>query len=266
MKWSASSASGADRSSGRARPRTRPAGRGRTSARSRRRPRDGAAPRRPGASRASDRVLDGVGDVGARRHPRRQPAVAARTARSSSTWSGMPSVRAWIAVGDVARRRAGRCSTSSVVIVAVSRRGRGGASRTSSAMPLGRAAATATRASGPAGTARRSGSVPTTSSGSVRDAAGERLEDLEGQVVRPVQVLERRAAAGPSAASARMLGDVEDEQPARRCASPARRRRVSVEPLERASRPERPRASAARCMARAEVDEDRGRRPGDRSG
>ena len=111
---------------------------------------------------------------------------SARTPSSSSTWSGIPSVRQWTA--SATSRATGRpVSMRSVAIIAVSS-GVSRASRTSSA-GAGRAGATATTASA-RGKSSSLRYVPTTK-GPVRELPGQRLEDLERQVVRPVEVLER---------------------------------------------------------------------------
>ena len=61
----------------------------------------------------------------------------------------------------------------------------------------------------------------------VGDAAGQRLEDLERQVVAPVQVLEREDDRTVGGQAGQDLGDVQDEQPAAALGIAATRRRRS---------------------------------------
>ena len=216
-----------------------------------------------GLEPSEDRVLDRLGTSAVGRTSARRPRRPPQTARAPRRGGGCrPFAR-----GRPRRRhgrpagRTRRAALSSSPCRPPSN-GRGGPPRRGA----GRAVAPASRASGLAGTARRSGTSRRRAG--VRRCAGPAPRGSRASGRRPVEVLERERPGRSRAERGQDLGDVEDEQPAASMRIGVTRsaagRRVVQAPVGRDATAARRRLS--RCIGARQVDEDRGRPPGGRSG
>ena len=162
---------------------------------------------------------------------------------------------------EVARRPAGRTPSRSVAIVAGLVDATAGRRRTSSASRWVEQPRPPLAHRDPRDRARRSGRSRRRGSGRPRSAAGERLEDLQGQVVGPVQVLEARSD-GRAVASGRASSSTTSRTSSRRrrCASPASGA-VGVRPSAPRPGARRGPDAASGCDAIAPAEVDRGSRP-----